>query len=75
MPTLDAANIAFNLVKRLASGMSVGPFLLGVARPAHVLNTSVTVRGAVNMTALAVVDAQRHAESTQQLSLAVAGED
>ncbi len=74
-PTLDAANIAFNLVKGLASGISVGPFLLGVARPAHVLNTSVTVRGAVNMSALAVVDAQRHAESTQQLSLAVVGED
>ena len=74
-PTLDAANIAFNLVKRLASGMSVGPFLLGVARPAHVLNTSVTVRGAVNMSALAVVDAQRQAGSTEQLSLTVAGED
>ena len=60
MPNLDAANIAFNLVKQLANGLSVGPILLGVAKPAHVLNSSVTVRGAVNMSALTVVDAQMH---------------
>ena len=61
MPNLDAANIAFNLVKQLASGISVGPMLLGMALPAHVLNSTVTVRGTVNMSALAVVDAQMHA--------------
>ena len=60
MPNLDAANIAFNLVKQLASGLSVGPILLGMAKPAHVLNSSVTVRGAVNMSAITVVDAQQH---------------
>ncbi len=61
MPNLDAANIAFNLVKQLASGISVGPMLLGMAQPTHVLNATVTVRGTVNMSALAVVDAQMHA--------------
>ena len=61
MPTLDAANIAFNLLKQLGEGVSVGPMLLGVARPAHILTSSVTVRGIVNMSALAVVDAQVHA--------------
>jgi malate dehydrogenase (oxaloacetate-decarboxylating)(NADP+) len=60
MPNLDAANIAFNLVKQLASGLSVGPMLLGVAKPAHVLNSSTTVRGTVNMSALTVVDAQSY---------------
>jgi malate dehydrogenase (oxaloacetate-decarboxylating)(NADP+) len=63
MPTLDAANIAFNLLKQLGEGVSVGPMLLGVAKPAHILTSSVTVRGIVNMSALAVVDAQVHAAS------------
>ena len=61
MPNLDAANIAFNLVIQLANGISVGPMLLGMAQPAHVLNATVTVRGTVNMSALAVVDAQMYA--------------
>ena len=60
MPNLDAANISFNLVKQLANGLSVGPMLLGMAAPAHVLNSSVTVRGTVNMSAITVVDAQTH---------------
>ena len=63
MPTIDAANIAFNLLKTLGDGLSVGPMLLGVARPAHILTPSVTVRGIVNMTALCVVDAQEQAAS------------
>ena len=58
MPTLDAANIAFNILKVLGQGQSIGPMLLGAAQPAHVLTESVTVRGLVNMTAVAVVDAQ-----------------
>ncbi|WP_142848571.1 NADP-dependent malic enzyme [Telmatospirillum sp. J64-1] len=60
MPTLDAANIAFNLLKVLGDGTSVGPILMGVDKPAHILTPSVTVRGIVNMTALAAVDAQMH---------------
>ncbi|MBP5856158.1 NADP-dependent malic enzyme [Marivibrio halodurans] len=62
MPTLDAANIAYNSVKMLGDGLSVGPILVGAAKPAHVLTPSVTARGIVNMTALAVVDAQIHEE-------------
>jgi len=58
MPTLDAANIAFNMVKTLDEAVSIGPILMGVARPAHILTPSVTVRGIVNMTALASLDAQ-----------------
>ncbi|MBT7137812.1 MAG: NADP-dependent malic enzyme, partial [Rhodospirillaceae bacterium] len=56
-PTLDAANAAFNLVKALGKGISVGPILLGAAKPVHILTPSVTVRGIVNMSAVAVVDA------------------
>jgi len=58
MPTLDAANIAFNLLKTAAgSGVTVGPMLLGPARPVHILTPSATVRRIVNMTALSVADA------------------
>jgi malate dehydrogenase (oxaloacetate-decarboxylating)(NADP+) len=58
MPTLDAANIAFNLLKTAAGdGITVGPILLGVARPVHILTPSATVRRIVNMTALTVADA------------------
>jgi len=58
MPTLDAANIAFNLLKTAAGdGITVGPILLGAARPVHIMTPSATVRRLVNMTALTVVDA------------------
>ncbi|EAR22837.1 NADP-dependent malic enzyme [Nitrococcus mobilis] len=57
LPTLDAANIAFNLLKTITESVSIGPVLLGVAKPAHILTPSITVRGLVNMSALAVVDA------------------
>ncbi len=58
MPTLDAANISFNLLKVLGDGLPVGPMMLGTALPAHVLTASVTARGVLNMTAVACVDAQ-----------------
>ncbi len=58
MPDLTSANIAYNLVKTLSNGISVGPLLLGLSAPAHVLHGSVTVRGVLNMTAVAVVEAQ-----------------
>jgi malate dehydrogenase (oxaloacetate-decarboxylating)(NADP+) len=66
MPTADAANISFNLLKASAGGgVTLGPILLGVARPVHILTPSATVRRLVNMTALTVVDVnialQRHA--------------
>ncbi len=61
MPNLDASNIAFNLVKAAADGLPVGPLLLGMSKPAHILVPSVTARGIVNMTALAVVQSARDA--------------
>jgi malate dehydrogenase (oxaloacetate-decarboxylating)(NADP+) len=57
MPSLDAANIAFNLLKTVTDAVSIGPIVLGMARPAHILTPSVTVRGVVNLTALAGVEA------------------
>jgi malate dehydrogenase (oxaloacetate-decarboxylating)(NADP+) len=57
MPSLDAANIAFNLLKITGGqGVTVGPILLGAAKPVHILNPSATSRRIVNMTALAVAD-------------------
>ncbi len=53
-PGLDAANIAFNLVKATGDGLQVGPLLLGMNKPLHVLVPSVTARGIVNLSALAV---------------------
>jgi malate dehydrogenase (oxaloacetate-decarboxylating)(NADP+) len=58
MPTLDAANIAFNLLKTASGeGITVGPMLLGAAKPVHILTPTATVRRLVNMAALASVDA------------------
>jgi malate dehydrogenase (oxaloacetate-decarboxylating)(NADP+) len=58
MPNIDAANIAYNLVKSSAgNGITIGPILLGCAAPVHILTPSATVRRIVNMTALCVVDA------------------
>ena len=62
-PNLDAGNITYNMLKMTGSnGVSMGPVLLGAARPVHILTTSATVRRIVNMTALAVVDAQQEAQ-------------
>jgi malate dehydrogenase (oxaloacetate-decarboxylating)(NADP+) len=57
-PNIDAANIAYNLLKTAAgNNVAIGPILLGCAKPVHILTPSATVRRIVNMTALAVVDA------------------
>jgi len=64
VPTLDAANIAYSLLKVLGDGLAVGPILIGAAKPAYVLTPSVTSRGIVNMTAVAAVRAQTRAEET-----------
>ena len=58
MPNLDAANIAFHALTVLAEGQPVGPILLGLNAAAHIVTPSVTVRGLVNMTAVAVSHAQ-----------------
>jgi malate dehydrogenase (oxaloacetate-decarboxylating)(NADP+) len=57
MPNLDAANIAFNLLKTAAGdGITVGPMLLGAARPVHIVTPSATVRRIVNVTAVTIAD-------------------
>ena len=58
MPNVEAANISFNMMKVMAEGVSIGPVLLGVSRPAHILTPSATARSLVNMTALACAGAQ-----------------
>jgi malate dehydrogenase (oxaloacetate-decarboxylating)(NADP+) len=68
MPNLDAANIAYQMIKVLADAVPVGPILIGPSRPAHILTPSVTARGILNMTAVAAVEAQERA-GRQQPSL------
>ncbi len=63
-PNLDSANIALTTVKQMTDALHVGPILLGTDRPAHILTPSVTSRGIVNMTALAVVEADQRAQGT-----------
>jgi malate dehydrogenase (oxaloacetate-decarboxylating)(NADP+) len=67
MPNIDAANIGYQMVKVFGDALPVGPILIGAARPAHILTPSTTARGVVNMTAVAVVEAQQASES--QLAL------
>ena len=64
LPNIDAANIAYNLLKTAAGGgIAIGPILLGAARPVHILTPSATVRRIVNMTAVTVADAQAAASA------------
>ncbi|MCG7871723.1 MAG: NADP-dependent malic enzyme [Candidatus Thiodiazotropha lotti] len=57
MPNQDAANIAFNMLKVLGEGIAIGPILIGTAKSAHIVTPSISVRGLLNMTALASVRA------------------
>ncbi len=63
MSNLDAAHITFSALMVLGDGLPVGPLLNGLAQPAHILTPSVTARGIVNMSAVAVVDALQHGRS------------
>jgi malate dehydrogenase (oxaloacetate-decarboxylating)(NADP+) len=64
LPNIDAANIAYNLLKTAAGGnIAIGPVLLGAAKPVHILTASTTVRRIVNMTALTVADANANRAS------------
>jgi malate dehydrogenase (oxaloacetate-decarboxylating)(NADP+) len=58
LPNLDAANTAYNLSRMMSEGIGIGPVLMGMGKPAHVLTPSATVRRVVNMTAIAAVEAQ-----------------
>ena len=62
MPDLASANIAYQMTKMMADALPVGPILLGAALPAHLLTPSITARGIVNMTAVAVAEAQHKDE-------------
>jgi malate dehydrogenase (oxaloacetate-decarboxylating)(NADP+) len=64
-PNLDAANITLTTVKQMMDALHVGPILLGTDKPAHILTPSVTSRGIVNMTALAIAEG---AHKTQELA-------
>jgi malate dehydrogenase (oxaloacetate-decarboxylating)(NADP+) len=70
MPNIEAANIAYQMIKVLADALPVGPILIGAARPAHILTPSVTARGIVNMTAVAAVQAQQVSQSQLPLGFA-----
>ena len=59
-PNLEAANTAFNMTRVMSEGVVIGPILMGVAKPVHVLTPQATVRRVVNMTAIACVDRKAH---------------
>jgi len=58
MPNLDAANITYNMIRVMTDGVAIGPILMGLDKPAHILTPASTPRRVVNMTAIAAVDAQ-----------------
>ncbi len=68
-PSMDAANIAYNMVRHMTDGVAIGPILMGISKPAHILTPVSTVRRVVNMTAVACVEAQIRA----QIDAAAAG--
>ncbi|MAG95544.1 MAG: NADP-dependent malic enzyme [Rhodospirillaceae bacterium] len=75
LPSLEAANNAFNLLKVLGDGLPVGPILLGAAKPAHIVTPSITARGIVNMSAISGVDAQLDVGVGGTSGESVAGDD
>jgi malate dehydrogenase (oxaloacetate-decarboxylating)(NADP+) len=64
MPNLDAANITYNMVRVMTDGVALGPILMGISKPAHVLTTASRPRRVVNMTAIAAVEAQIRKQRT-----------
>ena len=67
-PNLDAANITLTTVKQMMDALHVGPILLGTEKPAHILTPSVTSRGVVNMTALAVAEGSHRTQELAQMN-------
>ena len=65
MPNIEAANISFNMLKILGEGIPIGPLLLGVRKPAHILTSAATARGILNMTAVTCVEAQAVAKASK----------
>ncbi len=62
-PNLDSANITYKLMKELYDAESIGPIMLGMKKPAHILQLGASVDEMVNMAAVAVIDAQEKAKS------------
>ena len=71
MPSLDAANISFNLVKAAADGLPLGPLLLGMSKPIHVVVPSVTARGIVNISAVAALEVQTRKQELEPTKSAI----
>ncbi len=65
-PNLSSGNIAYNLLKELAAGEAIGPILLGLKKPVHILQLGTSVRNIVNMATIAVVDAQLKGQSATE---------
>ena len=65
MPSLDAAHITFNFARTVSDSVTLGPILMGLDFPAHVLTPSASVRRVINMTAFSVVEAQLHDRTAQ----------
>ena len=62
-PSLESANIAYKLLARLGKAKAIGPILLGMKKPVHILQLGSSIREIVNMAAIAVVDAQLHEQN------------
>ena len=58
LPNIDAANITYNMIRVMTDGVAIGPILMGISKPVHILTSSATPRRVVNMTAIAAVHAQ-----------------
>ena len=72
-PNLDAANITYKLLKELNKSESIGPIMLGMRKPVHILQLDASVDEIVNMTAIAVIDAQQKEKKEQELKAALGG--
>jgi malate dehydrogenase (oxaloacetate-decarboxylating)(NADP+) len=70
LPNIDAANITYNMVRVMTDGVAIGPILMGISKPVHILTSSATPRRVVNMTAIAAVDAQIRAAQARELAKA-----
>jgi malate dehydrogenase (oxaloacetate-decarboxylating)(NADP+) len=66
LPNLDAANITYNMVRVMTDGVAIGPILMGLDKPAHILTPASSARRVVNMTAIVAVDAQIRAAASRQ---------
>jgi len=66
-PNLASGNIAYNLLKELDTADAIGPILLGLKKPVHVLQLGSSVRSIVNMSMIAVVDAQKNKQPTEEI--------